>query len=249
MAVVLEALPPREAIRAFIERGHELHPSFAWEDVYGELHARMFTVAKSAGYDVLEDIHRELLKALEDGRTFRDFAADLKPLLVNRGWWGNVLETDPFTGEDTIVRLGSMYRLRLIFETNMRVSYATGKWNRFERLKSSRPYLRYIAILDARTRPHHAELHNLVLPVEHPFWNTHAPPNGWNCRCTLQSLSERDIEKLKKAGVPLRFDSPPVGRRAWTNKRTGETRQVPIGIDPGWDYNIGNIDASLAAQY
>jgi len=25
----------------------------------------------------------------------------------------------------------------------------------------------------------------------------------------------------------------------WENTRTGETVQVPVGIDPGWDYNPG----------
>lgn len=237
--ITLEPLPPREAIRAFVERGHALHPSFAWEDVYGELHAATFTVARSAGYDILEDIHREILTMLEEGRTIRDAARDLKPLLVRKGWWGSGVEIDPLTDEETEVRLGSMHRLRLIFETNMRVSYATGKWQRFQRLKASRPYLRYVAILDERTRTHHGDLHNLVLPVDHPFWTTHAPPNGWNCRCTLQSLSERDVEKLIEAGEQLRFQAPQIALRSWYNRRSGETRQIPVGIDPGWDNNPG----------
>lgn len=35
---------------------------------------------------------------------------------------------------------------------------------------------------------------------------------------------------------------------AWTNKRTGETVQVPVGIDPGFAHNVGRLDPSTEAQ-
>ncbi|QDG74444.1 phage minor head protein [Labrenzia sp. PHM005] len=239
MAADLTPLPPRAAIAALKTRGRDLHPTFAWADVYAADHAAMFTVAKSAGHDILADIWTALLKALEEGETFETFAQRLKPSLVQKGWWGEAIEEDPLTGEPVKVRLGSLRRLRTIFDANMRVSYATGHWQMFERLKSSRPYLRYVAVQDGLTRPEHQSLHNLVLPVDHAFWDVFAPPNGWNCRCSLQSLSERDIEQLKARGEELVFDPPRISFRAWENKRTGEIRQIPDGIDPGWDYNPG----------
>lgn len=239
MTVDLTPLPPRDAIRALQVRGGRLHPSFAWQDVYAQDHSAMFTVAKSAGHSILEDIYGAVLKALENGETLENFARRLKPVLVQKGWWGEVIETDPLTGEPVKVRLGSLRRLRTIFEVNMRVSYAAGHWAAFERSKSRRPYLRYVAVQDGLTRPEHLKLHNLVLPIDHPFWETHAPPNGWNCRCTLQSLSAADLERLKRQGEVLRFEAPVVTLQPWTNKRTGEVRQVPDGIDPGWDYNPG----------
>ncbi|MEP0235548.1 phage minor head protein [Roseibium sp.] len=232
-------LPPREAIRALNARGKVLSPTFAWQDVYADDHAAMFTVAKSAGHDILQDIWNALLTALEQGETFDTFSRHPKPLLVRKGWWGEAIELDPQTGEEVRVRLGSLRRLRTIFDVNMRVSYATGHWAHFERLKVVRPFLRYVAVQDGLTRPEHQKLHNLVLPVDDPFWDVFAPPNGWNCRCTLQSLSERDIARLQAAGEVLRFDAPVVTMRVWTNKRTGEVRQVPDGVDPGWDYNPG----------
>ncbi len=249
MAIKLEPLPPRDAINALIARGRVLHPTFAWQDIYADLHASMFTVAKSVGHDVLEDIFNALLKALEDGQTFRDFAANLKPVLVQKGWWGRAVAVDPETGDLQDVQLGSMRRLRLIFDVNMRVSYAVGRWSSFERTKRSRPFLRYVAILDDVTRPDHEELHNLVLPVDDPFWDIFAPPNGWNCRCTLQNLSQRDIDRLIKQGVPLRFEAPAIERRPWTNRRTGEMRLVPVGVDPGWDYNPGKAGHQATVDY
>ena len=34
----------------------------------------------------------------------------------------------------------------------------------------------------------------------------------------------------------------------WTNKRTGETHQVPVGIDPGFDHNVGLLGRAETAQ-
>ena len=84
------------------------------------------------------------------------------------------------TGERRIVQLGSRQRLRIIFDTNIRMATARGRWERFERTRRHLPYLRYVAVQDARTRPEHMAWHDTVLPVGHAFWEAHAPPNGWN---------------------------------------------------------------------
>lgn len=245
MAVELRPVPPREAIRAFEARGLRLHSSFAWQEVYAGEHAAMFTVAKSAGFDILQEIYDELLVALSEGKTFRQFADELTPLLQRKGWWGRQQVINPLTGFPEEAQLGSPRRLRTIFDANMRVSYASGHWANFLRNKRLRPYLRYIAVDDQRTRPHHFALHNLTLPVDHDFWDIFAPPNGWNCRCTLQSLSLRDVDRMREQLV---FEPPAIDYRMWTNKVTGEERAVPVGVDSGWDYNPGRAghDATLA---
>lgn len=236
MKAELVALRPEDAIRALIARGAQLEPSFSWQDIYAEEHARAFTVAKSAGFDILNDIFNALRKALEEGKTFREFARELTPLLQAKGWWGRQLLEDPLTGDIGPAQLGSTRRLQLIFDVNMRVSYAAGHWANFERTKRSRPFLRYVAIMDDRTRPEHAKRHNLCLPVDHPYWDKWAPPCGWNCRCTLQSLSERDVGRMRSE---LKFEPPQDDEVPFTNKRTGEIRMIPVGIDPGWDHNPG----------
>lgn len=237
MAVAtLTPLPPASAIAQLVLRGEELEPTFSWQDAWGEIHARMFTVAKSAGYDILADIQAALVQAISEGQTFEQFAKGLRPLLEAKGWWGRKPAADPETGEVVEVQLGSPRRLRTIFDVNMRVSYATGHWQRFEQSKASRPYLRYLAIMDGRTRPAHAARHNVCLPVDHPWWDTWAPPCGWGCRCTLQSLSERDVDRMRGELV---FEPPPDTFRTYLNNRTGQVTTVPNGIDPGWAYNPG----------
>ncbi|MEW9304722.1 phage head morphogenesis protein [Labrys neptuniae] len=239
-------LPPREAIAAFKARGGQLAPTFSWEDAWQEDHARSFTVAKSTGFDILNDIYSSLEEALKEGKTVRDFAKDLTPVLQAKGWWGKKSVTDPLTGAIDEVQLGSPRRLQTIFDTNMRVSYATGHWAQFERSKALRPYLRYVAIMDGRTRPAHAARHNVCLPVDDPYWDHWAPPCGWRCRCTLQSLSQRDVDRM---GSTLKRVPPPLDMQSYVNKRTGVIEQIPAGIDPGWGYNPGKAGwkaASLA---
>ena len=52
--------------------------------------------------------------------------------------------------------------------------------------------LQYRATKDGRTRPEHAGLDGVTLPVSDPMWAEITPPNGWNCRCLLvQVLKSR----------------------------------------------------------
>ncbi|MER9851238.1 phage minor head protein [Mesorhizobium sp. M0106] len=240
MEAQLKPVAPLDALAALFARGQRLDPEFSWLDTWQAAHARSFTVAKSAGFDILDDIYKALVKSLSEGKTFRQFAAELTPLLQAKGWWGQQPAFDPQTGEMRWSQLGSVRRLTSIFDVNMRVSYAAGHWSGFERSKAARPFLRYVHLEgQEHPRPLHQLWHNTVLPIDHPWWNTHACPNGWNCHCTLQSLSQRDIDRLQREGEILRFEPPTGTTRKFVNNRTGEVTTVPDGIDPGWAYNPG----------
>jgi len=232
--VSLQALPPADALKYFEGKGYK--PSFDWRDVWQEEHARAFTVAKAMRLDILEDIRREVDSALRDGITFQQFRTRLEPTLRSKGWWGRQLMTDPATGVEAPVQLGSPRRLRIIYDTNLRMARAAGHWAAIERTRARRPWLKYSAVLDGRTRPEHRAWHDTILPADHPFWDTHYPPNGWNCRCSVIQLSDRDLERY---GFSPSDDAPPVTTRPHVNKRTGEIVKVPRGIDPGFGYNVG----------
>ncbi len=233
-------LPPEEAIRALRAKGYVI--GHDWRDVWAEEHMAAFTVAKVGELDLLADIRGAVDKALAEGTTLRDFQKGLQPLLEERGWWGRKKVTDPLTGEERIVQLGSPRRLQTIFRTNLRMAYATGRWDRIQRVKSRMPYLRYTAVMDDRTRPEHASWHGTILPVDDPWWETHAPPNGWNCRCRLIQLS---ATQMRRAGWKV-SERPPVKMRDWPNKRTGERVAVPEGIDAGFAYNPGSAGVRRA---
>ena len=238
-------LPDAEAVAHF--RGKRDRQdwawSFDWRDVSAEEHLAQFTFAKAAHLDVLQAVRAEVDRALAEGRTLRQFVGELRPRLQKLGWWGEKEMVDPRTGERRLVEIGPR-RLATIFDTNLRMAHARGRWERIQALKEEMPYLRYVATLDARTRPEHARWHGTVLRVDDPWWRSHYPPNGWRCRCAVQQLSESDLRRRGRGVTPR----PKGGTRKWTNRRTGEIVDVPVGIDPGFERNAGSYAPVPAAK-
>ena len=234
---------PVEAIEHF--RKKDIHIGFDWRDTVASQHLRSFTVAKMMDLDLLEDIRKAVRRAITNGTTFETFRDELEPLLKKSGWWDRKEVIDPVTGERVLAQLGSPRRLRTIFDVNLRTAYAHGRWQQIERLAEERPYLRYVGILDGRIRPLHRSWHGTVLRVDDPWWQTHYPPNGWRCRCSVRQLSEDDMERY---GYEVTPRAPDDGMRDWVNKRTGEIERVPKGIDPGWAHNVGLLDPGIESR-
>ena len=88
--------------------------------------------------------------------------------------------------------------------------------------KQARVLFRYVSALLPTTRPSHAEKHGIVLPADDPFWNTWYPPNGFNCYCTVQSVSESLLK-----------------RRGWSVGAPGFQFPDP---DPGFAVNAGRTE-------
>lgn len=182
-------LPPEEAIKYLKSKGFKI--TWAWQEQLELNNAHVFTVAKAMQMDILQDIRNMLIKSLKDGMPFSEFKNQLEPKLKAAGWWG----WEVVDGKR--VQLGSPHRLKTIYRTNMSSSFNAGRWKHFEENKDSRPYLEYVAVMDPSTRDEHAALNGEIHPVGSSFWNTYAPPNGYNCRCRLRSLS---MLQAKRAG-------------------------------------------------
>ncbi|WP_245429243.1 phage minor head protein, partial [Rhodoplanes elegans] len=127
-----------------------------------------------------------------------------------------------------------------------RAARAAGQWNRIQRTKRALPYLLYVRSASERKRPEHLRWVGTILPVDHPFWSTHFPPNGWNCKCSVRQLDKADRDDYlsrpkSDAEDAISYDdtAPDLGTRTHVNRRTGEVAEVPVGIDPGWDTNPG----------
>lgn len=82
--------------------------------------------------------------------------------------------------------------LRTEYNTAVRTSQMGAEWNSIQEDKDIFPYLKYVTAEDERVRHNHAEFNDVVRPVDDPFWDTHTPPNGFNCRCRLIQLNEDD---------------------------------------------------------
>lgn len=233
-SVELKALPFQEAIDYFRSKGYKI--GFSYQDIEPEAHATAFTVAKAMRTDLLQDIRAATDDAIAGGQTFDTFQQNLKPTLESKGWWGVKSMTDPLTGEEKDVQLGSARRLRTIYDTNMRTAFATGRWEQVQRTKKVLPYLRYVGMNDARERPEHKAWNDTVLPVDDPFWLQHYPPNGWGCRCTVQQVGAPDLDNL---GLAVSEKAPASPMVNYMNARTGQTVRVPKGVDPSFGYNPG----------
>jgi len=254
MSILLDAfkLKPMAALKFLRAKG--MATSFHWYDMWQEAHDKAFTVAKAMDADVLQDIRSMVDKAVAEGITFQQFKRELTPRLQARGWWGKKEMVDPSTGKTIEVQLGSPARLKTIFQTNMNTSYAAGHWRRQAAHAKRRPYLQFQAVLDSRTRPEHRALDGKVFPIEDTFWKTHYPPLGYNCRCSVVSLSKYDIDEsntpVEKSGANLVERTVVVGRgddirdAHVTGYKTtnAEGQPVTVWTDPGFDYNPGRKD-------
>lgn len=243
----LYRLSPEEALR-YLEERSSLRVTFDWRDLWQEEHAHHFTVSRLAALDVLENLRRGIIDSVAGDLSRRDFMRDLSEYMAHKGWWGERTVIDAASG-DAVTTVFDPARLKLIYDTNTRQAYAAGQWERIERNKASHPYIRYITQRDSKVRDEHAQWDNITLPVEHPFWDTHLPLNGFNCRCRVVAVSRRDYERGQTpSGQPMVKAAAPERLREWTNTRTGETLQVPVGIQPGFAYNVGKARAAELAK-
>ena len=231
------ALAPEDAVDFFTRKGFAI--AFDWHDVWQEEHARAFTVAKAMTVDLLDDIRSVVDKAIAEGIAFEDFQAKLEPILRARGWWGRQEMADPLTGAKRDVQLGSVRRLGIIYDTNLRTSYSAGRWAQIQRVKERRPWLRYNDP-DPNPRLEHLDWSGTIVHADDPWVATHFTPNGWHCKCYFDNLSSDDLERY---GYKI-TGAPPDEMVPYTNPRTGQVTMTPRGVDPGFAHNVG--DAGLA---
>ncbi len=168
----------------------ELH--FDYDEIAYDAHKRAFTVAKITQADLLKDIGDSLTKAFKEGIKFDEWKKSIEPILIKKGWYGKTLVTNPKTGEEKEIYVGSR-RLKNIYNTNMRTAYAKARYE--TQMDSTAEYFRYTAVLDRLTRPAHAKLHGIILAKTDPFWDTNYPPNGWGCRCKVQALTASEVKR------------------------------------------------------
>lgn len=229
-----------------------------WKDTLEHQHGRSFVIAKMAQTDLLLKMHESLIAAHQQGWSYSKWAKQVTPQLKEAGWWGKKEAFNPKTGKMEMVQLGSPRRLQVIFRTNMRTSMMAAHYQRLKGLSDMLPMWRYVAVMDRRTRPAHSALNNLVFRHDHDFWDTHFPPNGWGCRCTVTAESDGSLASLtdeiesanRAAPVGQREQVPQVIPNTVVPDKDGAFRGVTP--DLGWSYNPGSmpwvLDSMLAQR-
>ncbi|MBO7410716.1 MAG: minor capsid protein [Ottowia sp.] len=239
-AILKKSFADRAAIESLARRKERITSHS--HEVWNEEHARAFTIAGLARLDILQEIRAGLERTVSGDLSRTEWESDVRALLKDAGLW-----TDKEGKRRSKADAGKFApsRLRLIFDTNTASAYAAGRWTRLWERRETHPYLMYLTKQDERVRITHRRWHGLVLPIDHPFWQTHFPPNGFRCRCAVLGVTQVEYdrahsgEETEIAGQRVHLDAPPEMTVAHVNRATGEIVQVPVGITPGFNYNPG----------
>lgn len=116
------------------------------------------------------------------------------------------------TGDDFYEGVFSKYNVQYLeteYNTAFRTAQMGSQWNAYVNDSDVLPYLKYVTAHDERVRHSHQAFDGVTLPVGHSFWNTHIPPNGFNCRCRMVQMSEHDDDLLLTTNDQLKTMPPP----------------------------------------
>lgn len=214
-------LPFQEAVDHFREKLSL--PTESYRDLRGAGNARAFVVAGANKAALVTDLHAAVDDAIAGGDSIGTFRKKFDAIVEKHGW---------------DYRGGRNWRTEVIYTTNVRQAYNAGRWKQMTdpEVVRLRPYLQYHHSGSPNPREQHLAWDGLTLEVNDPWWHAHAPQNGYGCKCTITSVSRRDLARMGKPGPD---QAPPIQYVTHVDRLTGEELRVPAGIDPGFDYNPG----------
>ena len=217
--------------------------------------AKARSIAGIYQQEIVGDLLNSLRQSAAEGTPFATWRKNALAMLRERGLAldkaGDMVQQS--TGE--VVGTGlTRHRLQTIFQTQMTNARMASLWQKLQENKDARPYLQYSAINDARTRPAHRALDNVVYPIDDPFWDYFYPPNGFRCRCYVMALAPRDVAR---AGLTVSHSSPEqfsemviTNRKGQSHTRTRITLADGRSFTPdkGFDNNVGKNHLAQLGQ-
>lgn len=171
-----DQLPFQEAIDYFAQKTNL--DTDDWTEAQGVTQQVAFTVAAAKGA-LLQEFRDAVEGAIKNGTSTADFAKEFQRIAAQySASWGDK----------------SPARAQLIYSQNMRQAYAAGRYAQMttpEMLKR-RPFWQWRHGGTREPRPVHLAMDGRVFKADSlPFF----PPSGFNCACTIHSLSQRDVDR------------------------------------------------------
>ncbi|NVF15987.1 PBECR2 nuclease fold domain-containing protein [Vreelandella maris] len=219
------SLPFAEQIEAMREK--VAIPTNTWSDVYGAENDQAFMVAGASRQAIVEDFQRSIQTMIEEGKTLADFRKDFDQIVERHGW--------AYKGSRS-------WRTRVIYDTNLRQSYAAGRERQMEdpELRRLRPFGLYRHGGSENPRSAHLANDGRVVPLDDPWWDRWTPQNGYGCSCKKYMISRRQAERegytVSEQGPEIEYVERTIGE----NGPNPRTVRVPKGIDPGFDHRPGS---------
>ncbi|MDO5623825.1 MAG: phage minor head protein [Pseudomonadota bacterium] len=175
-----------EAIAAFAQR-QRLVGTARYDDIRSEEHYRGFAVAGAMKADLLADLREAVRQAVEDGVGLEAFRTQFFQVVKKHGWHG-------WTGEGT--EAGEAWRTRVIYTTNVRKSWSTGRYAQLTdpEFVAEYPYWQWVhSGLAREPRTQHLAWGAQGLTLHHsdPFWRTYYPPRippDYGCTCRVKAV-------------------------------------------------------------
>ncbi len=148
---------------------------------------RGFTVADVTHLDVINSVWLALDDAIANGATFDDFKKTAGPTLEAE--WAGSVKNPPA-------------RLETIFRTNVLAANNAGRHAQMTDpvIAARRPYWQYIDVDDNRECPICKACHGTILPSSDQWWQSHTPPQHFQCRCRFRPLT---VKQAEAAGVTI----------------------------------------------
>ncbi|MDR0966668.1 MAG: hypothetical protein LBM75_09260 [Myxococcales bacterium] len=186
-------------------------PTNEWKEMQGAAHDKGFTVAGLIHEEALQRVFQAVQAAIEGSETVQGFTKTLKGILDDTG---------------AELRGDLKKRARTIYETNLRTSRAAGRLQQLKASKKELPFWRYRHGRSRFPRSAHKALDGKVLRADDPLWKIIYPPNGWGCSCTVEAISQRELDEMGGLEAnQLKVELAPSG--------------LPTVVQPGWDYQPG----------
>jgi SPP1 gp7 family putative phage head morphogenesis protein len=215
-----------EAISFFKQKG--VAPTKTWKDFIGAMTTRVFTMAGVTKESLLNDTKAILEENMAKNVSYNQFKKDFKSLLSKKGW-----NNDPNDEESKLLK---PWRIETIFRTNVQTSFQAGRYEQLKELSTLFPYWEYESINDSRTRSSHRALNGIILRHDDPFWDNFYPPNGFNCRCTVNVVfREVKQSEIAEGTITKVEDKDSKATKAIFTMKNGKKLET----DFGWDYNVG----------
>jgi len=164
----------------------DLDPGNPDYEMLKNLEKNVYAFSAAKNYQQLKDMTRALSDESGNIRTFTEFRNIVQN--INYQYNADWLQTE--------------------YNTAINSATTASRWVEFEQNKESMPLLEYVTAGDDRVRPEHQELNHVKKNIDDPFWDMYYPPNGFNCRCTVDQLTsgaETPDHKIKYPEVTPMF--------------------------------------------
>ena len=120
-------------------------------------------------------------------------------------------EPRPFSEfQKEALKLNEQYNrhyLQTEYNSAQRAGAMAEKWAKYEDQKGVYPNLQYKTAKDNRVREDHANIDDVIKPIDDKFWDKWYPPNGFNCRCYVVQTSKPATKGTPKAEPTPGFEN------------------------------------------